>query len=110
MLDVLYLAHDVADPAIRRRTLMLEAGGAKVTVAGFRRGAGTPVANGIVELGVTRDGRFGQRIAAIAKATMLLRHKLRGPGGPPSSLPAISKCLPCQPGKRDFRRRRSDRL
>jgi len=78
MLDVLYLAHDVADPAIRRRTLTLEAGGANVTVAGFRRGAGTPVANGIIELGVTRDGRFGQRVAAVVKAALLLRHKLRG--------------------------------
>lgn len=76
MLDVLYLAHDVADPAIRRRTLMLEAGGAKVTLAGFRRGADTPAANGVIEIGVTRDGRFGQRIAAVAKAAMLLRHKL----------------------------------
>ena len=78
MLDVLYLAHDVADPAIRRRTLTLEAGGANVTVAGFRRGACTPVANGIIELGVTRDGRFGQRVAAVVKAALLLRHKLRG--------------------------------
>jgi succinoglycan biosynthesis protein ExoL len=78
MLDVLYLAHDVADPAIRRRTLTLEAGGANVTVAGFRRGADTVAENGLIELGVTRDGRFGQRIAAVAKAVMLLRHKLRG--------------------------------
>ena len=78
MLDVLYLAHDVADPAIRRRTLTLEAGGANVTVAGFRRGADTPVAEGVIELGVTRDGRFGQRVGAVAKAAMLLRQKLRG--------------------------------
>ena len=78
MLDILYLAHDVADPAIRRRTLTLEAGGANVTVAGFRRGVDTPVANGVIELGVTRDGRFGQRVAAVAKAAALLRQKLRG--------------------------------
>lgn len=78
MLDVLYLAHDVADPAIRRRTLTLEAGGAKVTVAGFRRGADAPAASGVIELGVTKDGRFGQRIAAVAKAAVLLRRKLRG--------------------------------
>ncbi|MBP1861806.1 glycosyltransferase family protein [Rhizobium herbae] len=77
MLDVLYLAHDVADPAIRRRTLTLEAGGAKVTVAGFRRGADTP-ANDVIDLGVTKDGRFGQRIAAVVKAAMLLRRKLHG--------------------------------
>lgn len=82
MLDVLYLAHDVADPAIRRRTLMLEAGGAKVTVAGFRRGADTPVIDGHIELGITRDGRFGQRIAAVGKAALMLGGKLRGVGKP----------------------------
>ncbi|MCV9962772.1 glycosyl transferase family 1 [Pararhizobium sp. BT-229] len=82
MLDVLYLAHDVADPAIRRRTLTLEAGGAKVTVAGFRRGVDTPAANGVIELGVTRDGKFAQRIAAVGKATLTLGGKLRGIGRP----------------------------
>ncbi|CAN7527430.1 glycosyl transferase family 1 [Pararhizobium sp. LjRoot235] len=78
MLDVLYLAHDVADPAIRRRTLTLEAGGAKVTVAGFRRGGDAPPANGVIELGITRDGKFAQRIAAVGKAAMVLGGKLRG--------------------------------
>lgn len=82
MLDVLYLAHDVADPAIRRRTLMLAAGGANVTVAGFRRGADTPVIDGHIELGITRDGRFGQRIAAVGKAAMMLGGKLRGVAKP----------------------------
>lgn len=78
MLDVLYLAHDVADPAIRRRTLMLEAGGAEVTVAGFQRGAGSVAADGAIELGITKDGRFAQRIAAVLKATTTLRRRLRG--------------------------------
>ncbi len=82
MLDVLYLAHDVADPAIRRRTLTLEAGGAKVTVAGFRRGADTACANGVIELGVTKDGKFAQRISAVGKAAMVLGSKLRGTGRP----------------------------
>lgn len=82
MLDVLYLAHDVADPAIRRRTLMLAAGGANVTVAGFRRGADMPVIDGHIELGITRDGRFGQRIAAVGKAALMLGGKLRGVGKP----------------------------
>lgn len=76
MLHVLYLAHDVADPAIRRRTLTLRAGGADVTVAGFRRGTATIAQNGVIELGVTSDGRFGQRIAAVAKTMALLRGKL----------------------------------
>jgi succinoglycan biosynthesis protein ExoL len=82
MLDVLYLAHDVADPAIRRRTLTLEAGGAKVKVAGFRRGADTACANGVIELGVTKDGKFAQRISAVGKAAMVLGSKLRGTGRP----------------------------
>ncbi len=37
MLHVLYLVHDLADPAVRRRVMMLQAGGANVTLAGFRR-------------------------------------------------------------------------
>ena len=37
MLHILYLVHDLSDPAVRRRVIMLQAGGAKVTVAGFRR-------------------------------------------------------------------------
>ncbi len=82
MLDVLYLAHDVADPAIRRRTLTLQAGDALVTVAGFRRGTGSVTGDGVLELGVTSDGRFAQRIAAVLKAATLLRGKLRGQGKP----------------------------
>lgn len=82
MLKIVYLAHDVTDPAIRRRTLMLEAGGADVTIAGFRRGAYAPHDNCAIELGVTKDGRFGQRIAAVAKSAVLLPGKLRGVGKP----------------------------
>ncbi|WEZ85292.1 glycosyl transferase family 1 (plasmid) [Rhizobium sp. 32-5/1] len=82
MLEVLYLAHDLADPAIRRRALMLEAGGADVTIAGFRRGASAPKDTSAIELGVTRDGRFAQRIAAVAKSALLLRGKLRGASKP----------------------------
>ncbi|TIW45452.1 MAG: glycosyl transferase family 1, partial [Mesorhizobium sp.] len=44
MLHVLYLVHDVSDPAVRRRIIMLKAGGAQVTLAGFRRIA-SPVAD-----------------------------------------------------------------
>lgn len=38
MLNILYFVHDLADPAVRRRVLMLQAGGARVALAGFRRG------------------------------------------------------------------------
>lgn len=81
MLHVLYLVHDVSDPAVRRRITMLRTGGAQVTLAGFRRTA-TPIADieGLlpVDLGATRDGQFAQRLAAVAKATVSLRAKLRG--------------------------------
>jgi succinoglycan biosynthesis protein ExoL len=78
MLDILYLAHDVTDPAIARRLLALKTGGARVTLAGFRRGDARPVDSDFIELGLTRDGRFGQRIAVVAMATAALRRKLRG--------------------------------
>jgi len=70
MLQVLYFAQDLADPAVRRRVLMLLAGGARVKLAGFRRDANPLAAiEGIepIELGTTHDGRFVQRIGAIAK-------------------------------------------
>lgn len=81
MLHVLYLVHDVSDPAVRRRITMLRAGGAQVTLAGFRRTT-NPIADveGLrpIDLGATRDGRFGQRLAAVAKAAVSIGSKLRG--------------------------------
>ncbi|CCV03483.1 Succinoglycan biosynthesis protein exoL [Mesorhizobium metallidurans STM 2683] len=79
MLHVLYLVHDVSDPAVRRRIIMLKAGGAEVTLAGFRRTA-SPIADleGLrpIDLGATRDGRFAQRLTAIAKAAVSIGSKL----------------------------------
>lgn len=73
ILHILYVVHDLSDPAVRRRTTMLKAGGANVSLAGFRRTA-APVASieGIVpiDLGVTRDGRFDQRLLAVARASL----------------------------------------
>lgn len=80
MLKVLYLAHDLADPAVRRRVLMLQEGGAAVTLAGFRRGDNALAAvNGItpIELGRTADGKFGQRMGAVARAMTRLRGILK---------------------------------
>ncbi|MER8465608.1 glycosyltransferase [Mesorhizobium sp. M1396] len=81
MLHVLYLVHDVSDPAVRRRITMLKAGGAQVTLAGFRRTT-NPIADveGLrpIDLGATRDGRFGQRLAAVAKAALSVGSKLAG--------------------------------
>ncbi|CAN7638532.1 glycosyl transferase family 1 [Ensifer adhaerens] len=85
MLQILYFAQDLADPAVRRRILMLKAGGARVTLAGFRRGANALSAiEGIdpIELGTTRDGRFAQRVSAITKACLSLPAKLRAVGRP----------------------------
>lgn len=80
-LNVLYLAHDLSDPAIRRRVLMLKAGGATVSVAGFLRDenrmAGDPQVP-VKVLGQTADGRLGQRIAAVAKARLSLASLLAG--------------------------------
>ncbi|WP_377296827.1 glycosyltransferase [Rhizobium sp. SGZ-381] len=80
-LNVLYLAHDLSDPAIRRRVIMLKAGGATVTVAGFLRDenrlADEPGIR-LVVLGRTADGRLGQRMAAVIKARLSLSRLLRG--------------------------------
>jgi len=85
MLHVLYLVHDLVDPAVRRRVMMLNAGGAKVTLAGFRRARGVAAEFGDIapiDLGVTRDGRFAQRLAAVARAALTLGTKLRGVAKP----------------------------
>lgn len=71
MLNILYLVHDLQDPATRRRTMMLEAGGARVTVAGFQRGALAP-GDERISFGCTEDGNFRQRIAAVLKAAARL--------------------------------------
>ncbi|MFB9949550.1 glycosyltransferase [Rhizobium puerariae] len=78
-LNVLYLAHDLADAAIRRRVLTLKAGGAGVTVAGFKRGANVLADEHDVTttvLGRTADARFAQRIGAVVGARMTLRRRL----------------------------------
>lgn len=80
MLQVLYLVHDLSDPAVRRRVVMLQAGGAVVSLAGFRRSL-EPVAEvaGVapIDLGRTGDGRFAQRLAAVAQAAWTLKAALR---------------------------------
>ncbi|ASY65811.1 hypothetical protein SJ05684_b48290 (plasmid) [Sinorhizobium sojae CCBAU 05684] len=80
MLQILYLAQDLADPAVRRRILALASGGASVTLAGFRR-SDNPLAaiEGVVPiaLGKTADGRFLQRMGAVAGACLSLKRKLR---------------------------------
>jgi succinoglycan biosynthesis protein ExoL len=85
MLHVLYLVHDLSDPAVSRRVRMLRAGGAGVTLAGFRRSA-EPVASveGLapIDLGVTRDGRFAQRLAAVVRAASRISSALSDAAAP----------------------------
>ena len=79
MLRILYLVHDLNDPAVRRRVLMLQAGGAEVVLAGFSRKA-NPLAlvEGItpIDLGRTHDGRFLHRLASVGRAAFTLSGRL----------------------------------
>ncbi|WKL59047.1 glycosyltransferase [Asticcacaulis sp. ZE23SCel15] len=72
---VLYLVHDLEDAAVRRRTLMLEAGGARVYLAGFRRSQKPADDSGkVIDLGETRNGAFAHRAAkTITSAPSLIR-------------------------------------
>lgn len=79
MLKVLYLTPNLADPAAARRISMMRAGGATIAVAGFiRKGATLPSldASSVVVLGETYDGRFAQRLVAVAKAFAAIARKL----------------------------------
>jgi succinoglycan biosynthesis protein ExoL len=79
MLRVLYLVHDLSDPAVRRRVMMLRAGGAEVSLAGFRRGENRLAdIEGIVplELGATEDARFARRLLAVVGAAAMLGSRL----------------------------------
>lgn len=85
MTHVLYLAHDLADPAIRRRVMTLQAGGANVSLAGFTRDENShATVDGVspIVLGQTADGRFAQRIMAVGKSSLSLRGQLRDVGRP----------------------------
>jgi hypothetical protein len=78
MLHVLYLVHDLCDPAVSRRVAMLRAGGATVTLAGFRRSETVPDFSGIapIDFGMTGDRAFAQRLVAVARAALTLGGKL----------------------------------
>jgi succinoglycan biosynthesis protein ExoL len=72
MVAILYLAHDLDDTAIWRRVSMLEAGGAVVTLAGFRRGS-APLPRAAIVLGITQNGRMGQRLRSVARVMLSAR-------------------------------------
>lgn len=63
-----YFVPDTGDPAVRRRVRMLHAGGAEVTVIGFRREStsyGSIEGAAVIDLGRTHDGRLGHRARAV---------------------------------------------
>ncbi len=76
MTRVLYLSHDLDDAATWRRVDMLEAGGALVEVAGFRR-LTTPLERKATVLGQTHNAKFLRRAFS---ALRLLTMDLTVPG------------------------------
>lgn len=80
MPHILYLVHDLADPAVRRRVIMFRRGGASVDLIGFCRATMPREIEGVtpISLGKTADGRFVQRCLAVIGATMRLQSNLSG--------------------------------
>lgn len=73
---ILYLVHDLYDPAVHKRVVMLRQGGAEVTVLGFRRVA-EPVSNlagcQTLNLGQTFNGGFVQRLLSVIREIIFLK-------------------------------------
>ena len=72
-LKVAYFVHDLTDPAVTRRVLMLEAGGAEVVLIGFRRADAAPASVAgapVIDLGRTFDSRLGHRARATVMAAL----------------------------------------
>jgi len=80
MIHVLYLVHDLSDPAVRRRVTTLKQGGATVDLVGFSRGSVPADIEGVSPraIGRTRNGRFFQRGMAVLAARRKLRTALLG--------------------------------
>ena len=69
-MKVAYFAHELADPAVRKRVRMLEAGGCTVSLLGFERARGVPAARETTGhiLGHTRNQRMFARIGSVILA------------------------------------------
>lgn len=84
---ILYFAHDLDDTAIWRRVSMLEAGGARVAIVGFRRGTGALPREDAITLGRTKDGKMVQRMVSVMSNGPGIANRLRAAGlfdeGPP---------------------------
>ena len=76
MTKILYLVHDLDDPATERRRSMLQAGRAEVRLVGFRRGT-SPLKHPATVLGRTYNGKFLQRtwsaLRVLSQAKAILR-------------------------------------
>jgi len=70
-LKIAYFVHDLSDATVVRRVRMLQAGGAQLAVAGFRRTA-QPASAAAIDLGRTYDGRLGHRAALVARQLLRL--------------------------------------
>lgn len=71
---ILYLTHDLADPATAKRVRMLLAGGARVHIAGFSRTVPPTEIAGctVTDFGRTYNGRFLQRVVSVLKTVATL--------------------------------------
>lgn len=71
-----YFVHDLTDPAVAKRTEMLQAGGADVVVLGFRRNDDAVTSIGgapAIDLGRTRDGQLISRAVSVSSAVLAAR-------------------------------------
>ena len=70
ILHIAYFVHDLSDPAVARRVRMFEAGGARVSLIGFRRSERPPAFANLVkliDLGRTEDAQLKKRALSVLK-------------------------------------------
>jgi hypothetical protein len=73
-MKIAYLVHNLNDPAVERRCVMLERGGAEVKLAGFCRDqtlAGAIAARSPLQLGLSKDAALVQRATGTLRAAFL---------------------------------------
>lgn len=75
-LKILYLVHDLYDPAVHKRINMLKSGGAEVTVAGFRRRlqeAHNIAGCNTINFGQTYNAGFVQRLFSVVRKVIFIK-------------------------------------
>ncbi len=76
MKKILYLVHDLSDPAVFKRVNMLKDGGAEISIAGFRR-VEEPIYNlagcKTINLGQTYNAGFLQRLLSVVREIIFLK-------------------------------------